>query len=97
MILLCLKYAQIESGIKEHLLESPGIYLSYITSTWLTSLRQFLYQHNMTLSITDSLSIVFQGQHDQCIMQPTKLSRFSPRQQLDINLVRLLPAGYHVV
>jgi hypothetical protein len=86
---MSLKYSQIESGISEPLLEKPDIPLLYLTPTWLTSVRQFLYQHNLTLSITDTLLIRFQGSHDRCIMQPEILKHYSPQQQLDINLVRL--------
>jgi hypothetical protein len=39
------KYHQIEAGISEPLLERPDIHLPYITPTWLTSLRQFLFNH----------------------------------------------------
>ncbi len=48
MILISLKYTQIESGIlqRSHLKEHPGIFLpAYITPTWLMSMRQYLYQH----------------------------------------------------
>jgi hypothetical protein len=89
MIILSIKYSQIEAGIREHLLERPDIEISYLTPTWITSVRQYLFQHNLSLTLTDSLDIIFQGSTDKCIMQPEVLSRYTRQQQRDINLVRL--------
>ena len=89
LLLISLKYSQIEGGIPEHLLERPDIHLSYLTPTWLTSMRQFMYQHNITVTITDTLTIIYSGKYDQCIMDTPTLRHYSPQQQRDINLVRL--------
>jgi hypothetical protein len=89
MIIMSLKYSQIEAGIIFPLLEAPGVALPYLTSTWITSVRQFLFQHNLTITLTDKLQIRLQGPNDQCIMQPPYLKKYSPQQQKDINLVRL--------
>jgi hypothetical protein len=89
MLILSLKYSQIEAGIKEPLLEKPGIPVNYLTSTWTMSVRQFLFQHNLTITLTDQLLIRFQGPFDACIMQPQYLMRYTPQQKTDINLVRL--------
>jgi ribonuclease HI len=59
-------------------------------ATWITSVRQFLFQHNMSLTITDSLlKVNLQGPKDQYIMQSDMLKKYSPQEQRDINLVRL--------
>ena len=84
-----LHYSQIEAGIGHSLLEHPGIHLSYLTPTWLLSIRQFLYCHNMTITMTDNPTIPLQGPQDQYIMQPQHLDRYSATQQRDLNLVRL--------
>ena len=89
LLLISLKYTQIEAGIQEQLLENPNIYVSYIAPTWLTSLRQFLYTHNITITLTDTLQIVYSGKSDQCIMNIGFLTRYTHQQQRDINLVRL--------
>ena len=89
MIIISIKYSQIEAGIKDHILEHPSIDISYLTATWITSVRQFLFLHNLSLTITDSLNIIYQGKMDQCIMQPELLQRYSNQNQRDINLVRL--------
>jgi ribonuclease HI len=89
LLLISLKYTQIEAGIAEPLLEQPEVHVSYITPTWITSLRQFLYTHNITITLTDTLQIVFSGQSDQCIMNMDFLQRYTIPQQRDINLVRL--------
>ena len=43
LLLISTKYTQIEAGIPKHILERPDIILPYITPTWITSLRQFMY------------------------------------------------------
>jgi hypothetical protein len=57
MIIISLKYSQIEAGIQQNLLEHPDITIPYLTPTWTTSLRQFLFQHNLAVTITDRLVI----------------------------------------
>ena len=57
LLLINVKYMQLESGIHPPLLESLHIQISYLTPTWTTSLRQFLYQHNLQISLSDSLKI----------------------------------------
>jgi hypothetical protein len=89
LILLSLKYSQIEAGISQPLMEHPEIPMSYISPTWLLSLRQYMYQHNLALTFSDQLHINYQGQYDRCIMQQAMLKRYSKQQQWDINLVRL--------
>jgi hypothetical protein len=89
LITMNLKYSQMESGIAESLLEHPHIHISYLTCTWITSLRQYLSLHNMTVTLTDSLKINLRGKFDQCTMNPTLIKQYTPSQQLDINLVRL--------
>jgi hypothetical protein len=89
MLILSIKYSQIEAGIKEPILERPDILVSYLTPTWITSVRQFLYQHNLSLTFTNSIQIRFQGCNDACIMDHAKLKHHTPGEQLDINLVRL--------
>jgi hypothetical protein len=89
MLILSIKYSQIEAGIKDHILERPDIAISYLTPTWITSVRQYLFQHNLSLTLTDCLRIHFHGPNDKCIMQPGILIRYTRQQQQDINLVRL--------
>ncbi|KAI2512440.1 hypothetical protein MHU86_1893 [Fragilaria crotonensis] len=89
LMLLNLKYSQIESGIARPLLEYPGLGIPYLTPTWITSVRQFLFQHNLTISLTDTIEILLRGSFDKCIMDNDALSRYTTRQRTDINLVRL--------
>ena len=89
MILINLHYSQLEAGIGEPLLEHPTISLSYLTPIWITSIRQFLYQHNLQLTLTDAPTLSLQSKRDQFITDPHHLSRYTPIQQLDINLVRI--------
>jgi hypothetical protein len=89
LLLISLKYTQLEAGVPYNLLEKPHISIPYITPTWATSVRQFLYQHNITVNISDSLRIRYSNKFDQCIMDSDAIKRYTPGQQRDINLVRL--------
>jgi hypothetical protein len=87
--MISIKYTQIEAGIPEPILERPDLYVSYLTPTWITSLRQFLYTHNITITLTNTLRITYSGKSDQCIMASDSTTRYNPQQQRNINLVCL--------
>ena len=87
--LKCVKYMQLESGISAPLLKHPDIHISCFIKTWTTLLWHFLYQHNLTVSLTDKLEIIQKGKYNHCIMNPEALTQYTPAQQRDINLVRL--------
>ncbi|KAI2492011.1 hypothetical protein MHU86_22536 [Fragilaria crotonensis] len=89
LILMNLQYLQMEAGIGECLLEYPTIPLPYLTSTWLTSVRNYMANHNISVTITEQPSLQLSGRRDQFIMQPHHLAQYSTAQQRDINLVRL--------
>ena len=86
---MSLKYTQLEAGVSFNLLEHTSSIIPYLTPTWITSVRQFLYQHNITVNISDTLRLRLSNQHDCCIMDSKALKRYTPGQQRDINLVRL--------
>jgi hypothetical protein len=89
LILINLQYHQLKAGAPERLLEKPHLYIPYLTPTWVTSVRQYLSRHNL-LTITvnhDGSQELSPG--DQHIMQPEHLQRYTPRQQHDLNLVRI--------
>ena len=76
-------------GHSEPLLLNPGIHVSYLTPSWLMSLRQFLYCHNLTVDISGAYTPNIRGPTEQLIMQQCHLARYTPIQQRDINLVRI--------
>ena len=51
LVMYSLKYSQMESGLGFHLLEDPTVFISWLTPTWIV--RQFLYNHNITITLTD--------------------------------------------
>ena len=53
LMLINVQFMQLESGLSQPLLEHPQIRISYLTPTWTTSLQQFLYQHNLQVTLTD--------------------------------------------
>jgi hypothetical protein len=89
LILTNVQYSQMEAGITQPILEYPDIHLSYLTPTWITSIRQYLHCHNLTITLTHTYNIKLQGKNDQTIMTSEHLQRYSAQQQKDINLVRL--------
>ena len=88
LIILTLKHLQQEAGIGEHLLECPDIHIPYLTPTWITSIRQYMSNHNLTITITDVSAPQLNRAGDSFIMTASHLARYSAIQQKDINLVR---------
>jgi hypothetical protein len=89
MILATLKHLQQESGIGEALLEVPTRYVPYLTPTWVTSICQYMSNHNLSVTLTDVLSLSVQRAGDSFIMVSDHLHRYSVIHQKDINLVRM--------
>jgi hypothetical protein len=75
LIKLSIKMTQLEAGISEAILEEPHIQISYITATWITSIRKFMAHHNIQMTVTDTLQVRFNSGNDTCIMDPVKLKR----------------------
>ena len=89
MILTNILYSQLEAGIPEPPLGNPNsIHISYLTHTWITSVRQYLSRHNLTVRLTTDGSQSLRA-GDQHIMQAQHLSRFTQIQRRDLNLVRI--------
>jgi hypothetical protein len=74
LILLSLKFTQLESGLSEDLMASPCLPIPYVTKTWLMSVRRFAATHSIRIHLTNTLRIRFNGHQDACIMNPTLLS-----------------------
>ncbi|KAI2494430.1 hypothetical protein MHU86_20113 [Fragilaria crotonensis] len=89
LIRLNLDYSQREAGVDFHLLEHPNRHVSYLTPSWILSVRQFLGNNNMHLQISDLHLDPLRGPKDEYIMQLDHLTRYTPAQQQDLNLVRL--------
>ena len=89
LIILTLKHLQQEAGIGEHLLECPDIHIPYLTPTWITSIRQYMSNHNLTMTITDVSAPQLNRAGDSFIMTASHLARYTAIQQKDINLVRM--------
>jgi hypothetical protein len=89
LIRLNLQYSQREAGVGFYLLEKPNEYISYLTPSWILSIRQFLANNNMSITVSDIHLDCLQGPADEYIMNAVHLQRYSPSQQCDINLVRM--------
>ena len=90
LIRLNIQYSQRKAGVGYHILEQPDCFIQYLTPSWILSLRQFLSNHNMTLTISDLHLDPLQGPQDEYIsMTSEHLNRYTPVQQQDLNLVRM--------
>ena len=89
LLQLNMSYSQREAGIGYPLLERLTTYISYLTPTWITSVRHFLSLHCLTITCTDQPPVRLRTKADQFIMAPEHLVCYSAKQQLDINLVRM--------
>ena len=75
LILINVQHSQLESGITQPILEHPNIHLPYLTPTWITSIRQYLHRHNLTITLTDTYDIKPKGKEDLVIMSADCLVR----------------------
>ncbi|KAI2505051.1 hypothetical protein MHU86_9407 [Fragilaria crotonensis] len=89
LLLLQLQASQLESGVPMQLLAEPSLHIPYLTPTWILSMRQFMSNHNISMDITNVLSLPLRGPHDQYIMNSIRLKGYTTQQQTDINLIRL--------
>ena len=89
LIRLNLDYSQREAGVDFHLLEQPNRHISYLSPSWILSVRQFLGNNSMHLQISNLHLDALQGPADEYIMQSVHLQRYTPSQQSDLNLVRM--------
>lgn len=83
---MSLQYSQLECGMPDALLENPSHFYSYLTPTWVLSMRQFLYQHGITVTCTDLLELEVCRKRDSFLME--HVGSYPVQHQYDINLVR---------
>ena len=82
LLQLNMSYSQREAGIGHPLLERPSLYVSYLTPTWITSVRHFLSLHCLTITCTDQPPVQLRTKMDQFIMDPAHLVRYSKNNSL---------------
>jgi hypothetical protein len=85
-----LKYSQIESGLGFHLLEDPTVFILWLTPTWIMSLWAFLFNHNITITMTDCWHFSLCCKHDQYLMEPALTGKSFTRSEYEhINNVHM--------
>jgi hypothetical protein len=89
LLLLEVQASQLEAGIQTPLLENPGLYLPYLTPNWVLSMRQFMYNHNITITLTQTLQLTAASTRDAFIMSQLGKCGYTVEQQKDINRVRI--------
>ena len=98
LMILNVKYLQIESGISELLQAHPGIYIPYQMPTWITLVWQFLFQLDLPISLIDTIMIKFHGQYPK-ILCPMAMVRWNSAtyimKKLGISFVTKLEKQLH--
>ncbi|KAI2490404.1 hypothetical protein MHU86_24160 [Fragilaria crotonensis] len=89
LLLLQLQASQLESGVPMQLLAEPSTHIPYLTPTWILSMHQFMSNHNISMDITNALTLPLWGPNDQYITNSIRLKGYTMQQQTDINLIRL--------
>jgi hypothetical protein len=89
LLLLQLQASQLESGLPNLLLEEPKLLIPYLTPTWILSMRQYLSNHNITITVTGAEPAPLKSPSDQHIMCLEKLTILDNRGKTDLNLVRI--------
>ena len=89
LLLLSLQTSQLESGLPNRLLEETSIEIPYLTTTWILSMRQYMYNHNISIKVNSDLVINLLSPKDDYIMSIKRLKTYAYGQQTDINLVRI--------
>ena len=89
LLLLQLQTSQLESGLPNPLLEEPTLSIPYLTPTWILSMRQFLSNHNITITLTGVEDTPLRYPTDQHIMNLDHLTHLQPGEKIDLNLVRM--------
>ena len=90
LIIIALRCLQLEVGCSFHILEHPAEYLPYITSCWLTSIRDFLARHMISLEVTSARLIPICQVNDRHLMDDFHAHGIFDNDQLyNLNLCRI--------
>jgi hypothetical protein len=68
LIMIALQSLQLELGCGFHLLEHPDEWVPYITSCWLTSIRDFIQRSKIKIKVATARRVQASREHDSCIM-----------------------------
>ncbi len=90
MILLSLHHLQMEAATADKILENPIPPLSYITDCWISSIRNFLRQHQIQIQISEAWNFNCSRRGDEFLMDVFRKSGvFSASDLRNLNAVRM--------
>ena len=90
LIMIALRFLQIEAGSGHHLLEAPSIEIPYLTPCWITSMREFIAMNQIKLEVTDAQLVPLSRENDRYLMDDFRhLHIFDDADLSDINLCRI--------
>jgi hypothetical protein len=91
LILIALRFLQIESGSGKHILFHPDEYIPYLTTCWLTSLRDFLARHDIQLDVT-KVKLIEKSREGDCYLMDDfgAIGIFDDDELYDINLCQIV-------
>jgi hypothetical protein len=68
LIFIALRSLQIESRSGSHLLENPNVWIPYITSCWLTSIRHLVGKSKIKIKVASAQLVPTSREQDHYIM-----------------------------
>ncbi len=88
-----ISYLKLEAGTLGSLLSDPIPILSYITQSWITVTRDFLWQHQLRLEFATNWNVCAARKHDVYLMDILS-GQFTAQDLVHLNAV-WLSLGYH--
>ena len=87
-MLISLRHLQVEAGVSFHLLQHPTIPLPYLTPCWMTTIRSFCAEQNVSFRIRANRTIAISREGDQLLMEIAATLNFSKQEIIDLNYAR---------
>ena len=88
VMLISLRHLQLEAGVSFDLLCQPRTPLVYLTDSWVTSLRGFCAEYNVSLRVLRNRMPTPAREGDQFLMEVALTLGLSKRELQDLNLIR---------
>ena len=80
---------QLSSGLSKSILQHPNQKCSYVSSTWLNNLLQFMDKNKIAIVLANTLQFNIQRRNDKCIMDDLTRGPSSNIQLIQLNACRL--------
>lgn len=89
VMLISLRHLQLEAGVSFDILRQPDVPLVYLTDSWVTSLRGFCAEYNVSLSVMRNRLPTAAREGDKMLMDVALTLGLTKRELMDLNLIRI--------